>query len=133
MTYRSATVFVVDDDPSVRRALERLLQSVGYRVESYGTAREFLGRVPAHSAGCLVLDVRMPGESGFALFETLRAEGFTLPVVFIAGHGDVPMAVRAIKAGAVDFLTKPFEDQMLLDAIAQALAQDSRRAEPTQD
>jgi FixJ family two-component response regulator len=116
------TVFVVDDDPSVRRGLERLLRSAGHRVETFGSAREFLERGDAEAGGCLVLDVRMPGQSGLELYEVLAAAGYSLPVIFITGHGDIPMAVRAIKAGAVDFLPKPFDDDALLEAVRQALA-----------
>jgi FixJ family two-component response regulator len=116
------TVFVVDDDPSVRRGLERLLRSAGYRAETFASAREFLERGDAQAGGCLVLDVRMPGQSGLELHEVLTTAGYSLPVIFITGHGDIPMAVRAIKAGAVDFLPKPFDDEALLDAVRQALA-----------
>jgi FixJ family two-component response regulator len=116
------TILVVDDDPSVRRGLDRLLRSVGYRVETFGSARELLERESFDEAGCLVLDVRMPGQTGIELYEVLRAAGHAIPVVFITGHGDIPLAVQAIKAGAVDFLTKPFDEQTLLDAIQQAIA-----------
>jgi two-component system, LuxR family, response regulator FixJ len=124
------TVFVVDDDASVRRGLERLLRSVGYRVETFASAREFLERGRLEGAGCLVLDVRMPGQSGLELHEVLVAGGHDIPVVFITGHGDIPMAVRAMKSGAADFLAKPFDDEVLLDAVRQAIATDrSRRPE----
>jgi FixJ family two-component response regulator len=116
------TVFVVDDDPSVRRGLERLLRSAGYRAETFASAREFLERGDAEAGGCLVLDVRMPGQSGLELYEVLTTAGHAIPVIFITGHGDIPMAVRAIKAGAVDFLPKPFDDEVLLEAVRQALA-----------
>jgi FixJ family two-component response regulator len=116
------TVFVVDDDPSVRRGLERLLRSAGYRAETFASTREFLERGDAEAGGCLVLDVRMPGQSGLELYDVLAAAGYSLPVIFITGHGDIPMAVRAIKAGAVDFLPKPFDDDALLEAVRQALA-----------
>jgi FixJ family two-component response regulator len=117
-------VFVVDDDPSVREALEGLFRSVGLRCELFGSAQEFLNRKRPEGPACLVLDVRLPGLSGPALQRELAAAEFELPIVFITGHGDVPMAVRAMKAGAVEFLTKPFCDQELLDAIHHALARD---------
>jgi FixJ family two-component response regulator len=116
------TVFVVDDDPSVRRGLERLLRSAGYRAETFASAREFLQRGDPEGGGCLVLDVRMPGQSGLELHEVLATAGVSLPVIFITGHGDIPMAVRAIQSGAVDFLPKPFDDEALLEAVRQALA-----------
>jgi FixJ family two-component response regulator len=121
MTDGPATVFVVDDDPSVRRGLERLLRSAGYRAETFASAREFLQRGGLDDGGCLVLDVRMPGQSGLELHDVLTAGGHHLPVIFITGHGDIPMAVRAMKAGAVDFLAKPFDDEALLEAIRLAL------------
>jgi FixJ family two-component response regulator len=117
-------VFVVDDDPSIRDALTSLLRSVGLRVETFGSAREFLTRQPPDAPGCLVLDVRLPGLSGLDLQRELAGAQITLPIIFITGHGDIPMTVQAMKAGAVEFLTKPFRDQELLDAIAQAIARD---------
>ena len=131
MTEPAATVIVVDDDASVRRGLERLLRAVGYRAETYGSADEFLARPPIAGPCCLVLDVRMPGESGFELQEILAARGHDIRVVFITGHGDIPMAVRAMKAGAVDFLAKPFDDQELLDAIERALSRLRTPLRPT--
>jgi FixJ family two-component response regulator len=122
MTALEPTVFVVDDDLSVRRGMERLLRSAGYRVETFASALEFLERGAASLPGCLVLDIRMPGLSGFDLQQMLSARGDDIPIIFITGHGDIPMAVRAIKAGAADFLTKPFDDQAILDAIRQSLA-----------
>src|SRR5207247_11181902 len=116
------TVVVVDEVLSVWRGLERLLRLAGYRVESFTSGREFLERVAPDGPRCLVLDVRMPGQSGFELYEALAARGRPLPVIFITGHGDIPMAVRAMKAGAVDFLTKPFDVEALFDAVRQALA-----------
>ena len=116
------TVFVVDDDPSVRRSLARLLTTFGFATETFGSAREFLGREPLDAPCCLLLDVRMPELSGFDLFERLKAAGRDLPVIFITGHGDVPMMARAIKAGAVDFLVKPFDEQALMKAVEQAIA-----------
>jgi FixJ family two-component response regulator len=117
------TVFIVDDDLSVRRSLARLLTTFGYATETFAGAREFLERGPAEGPGCLLLDVRMPEESGFELFERLKSTGRDLPVIFITGHGDIPMAVRAIKAGAVDFLVKPFDEDALINAVEQAVAQ----------
>jgi FixJ family two-component response regulator len=119
------TVFVVDDDPSVRRGMERLLRSAGYRAEMFASAREFLQRRDPDVGGCLVLDVRMPGQSGLELYDVLATAGHAIPVIFITGHGDIPMAVRAIKAGAVDFLPKPFDDEALLEAVRRALARSS--------
>jgi FixJ family two-component response regulator len=117
-------VFVVDDDPSIRDALMSLLRSVGLRVETFESARAFLTRQPSDVPGCLVLDVRLPGLSGLDLQRELATAQITMPIIFITGHGDIPMTVQAMKAGAVEFLTKPFRDQDLLDAIAQAIARD---------
>jgi FixJ family two-component response regulator len=117
-------VFVVDDDLSIRDALTSLIRSVGLRVETFGSAREFLTRQPPDAPGCLVLDVRLPGLSGLDLQRELAGAQITMPIIFITGHGDIPMTVQAMKAGAVEFLTKPFRDQELLDAIAQAIARD---------
>jgi len=115
-------VYVVDDDAAMRSSLKWLIESVGMRVEAYGSADEFLGCYYPARAGCLLLDVRMPGMSGLELQEHLAARHSQLPVIIITGHGDVPMAVRAMKAGAVDFIEKPFNDESLLDAIRHALA-----------
>jgi FixJ family two-component response regulator len=114
-------VFVVDDDAAVREAIDSLLASVGLRAETFGSGREFLKRRPPDSPACLVLDVRLPGTSGLDLQRELAAAGATLPIIFITGHGDVEMSVEAMKAGAVEFLTKPFREQRLLDAIHGAL------------
>ena len=130
MTPPEPTVFVVDDDLSVRRGLERLLRSAGYHVETFASALEFLERGGLDDPGCLVLDIRMPGLSGFDLQQMLTARGHDVPIIFITGHGDIPMAVRAIKAGAADFLTKPFDDKAILDAIRQALARPRRAGAP---
>jgi FixJ family two-component response regulator len=119
-----AIVFVVDDDQSVREALGSLIRSAGVRVETFASAQEFLGGPRPDVASCLVLDVRMPGLSGFDLQKRLAEIDVEIPIVFITGHGDIPTSVRAIKAGAVEFLTKPFSDQDLLDAIQQALQRD---------
>ena len=117
-------VFVVDDDPSLRHALTNLLRSVGLRVEVFGSAQEFLTSQRPDALGCLVLDVRLPGLSGLDLQRELAAAQIDLPIIFITGYGDIPMTVRAMKAGAVEFLSKPFRDQELLDAIQQALEHD---------
>ena len=117
-------VFVVDDDPSVRRSLTRLLASAGYTVEAFASAREFLARERYAGPCCLVLDVRMPGLNGLDLQETLAATGRRMSIVFVTGHVDVPMSVRAMKRGAADLLTKPVDDRDLLAAIRRALAQD---------
>src|SRR5437667_11460944 len=115
------TVFLVDDDPSIREALSSLIRSVGLRVETFSSAQEFLRHKLPDAPACLVLDVRMPGRSGLDLQHELAAEARTTPIIFITGHGDIPMSVRAMKAGAVEFLTKPFRDRDLLDAIYQAI------------
>jgi FixJ family two-component response regulator len=117
-------VFVVDDDPSIRDALTSLIRSVGLGVETFGSAQAFLRHPRPDASGCLVLDVRLPGLSGLDLQRELAAAQITMPIIFITGHGDIPMTVQAMKAGAVEFLTKPFRDQDLLDAIAQAIARD---------
>ena len=121
----AATVFVVDDDPSIRRALTRLLRSVGLAVAAYAGAQEFLDAYDPARPGCLVLDVRMPHISGLELQQALAQRAVELPIIFITGHGDVPMSVRAMRAGAIDFLPKPFHDQDLLDAIQRAIARDA--------
>ena len=120
MTGPRALVVVVDDDASVRRGLERLLRSAGYAVETFASARAFLDRGDYARASCLVLDVRMPGQSGLDLQNVLVTAGYDIPILFITGHGDVAMAVQAIKAGAVDFLAKPFDDDVFLEAVHQA-------------
>jgi FixJ family two-component response regulator len=117
-------VFVVDDDPSIRAALKRLFQSVGVRCETFSSAQSFLNHRPGDQMGCLVLDVRLPGLSGLDLQRDLNKANIQIPIIFITGHGDVPMTVRALKAGAVEFLTKPFHDQDLLDAVQQAFNRD---------
>jgi FixJ family two-component response regulator len=122
-----ASVFVVDDDPSIRRSLEALLRSVGLDVRLFSSAQEFMQAERPDAPGCLVLDVRLPGMSGLAFQEELAKTGVALPVIFVTGHGDVPMTVRAMKAGAVEFLTKPFDDQVLLDAIHTAIERDRAR------
>ena len=122
----AAMVFVVDDDASVRKSLSRVISEAGYRVQTYASPREFLTRVPEPGPSCLVLDVRMPGVSGFELQQTLTSAVHEIPIIFITGHGDIPMSVKAMKAGAVDFLTKPFSGKELLDAIQRAVAKDTR-------
>src|SRR5918996_319557 len=117
-------VFVVDDDASIREALTSLLRSVGLGVDTFGSAREFLNGPRPDAPGCLVLDVRLPGLSGLDLQRELAVAQIDLPIIFITGHGDIPMTVRAMKAGAVEFLTKPFRDQDLLDANQQAIERD---------
>ncbi len=117
-------VFVVDDDESIRDAVKRLISSVGLRVETFGSTREFLNGKRADAPACLVLDVRLPDASGLELQRDLAAAGIHIPIIFITGHADVPMTVRAMKAGAVEFLTKPFRGQELLDAIQNAMAKD---------
>jgi len=117
----AAVVFVVDDDPSIRDSLRRLLMSVGFKVELFPSARAFLAARRPDAPGCLVLDVRLPGLSGLDLQRELAATDAELPIIFLTGHGDIPMSVRAMKAGAVEFLTKPFREQELLDAIRSAI------------
>jgi FixJ family two-component response regulator len=118
-----STVFLIDDDPSVRRALARVIKSAGYHVQTFVSAGEFLNTMPnAPRPACLVLDVRMPGLSGIDLQRELGLTNIVLPIIFITGHGDIPMTVKAMKAGAVDFLPKPVHDADLLRAIGQALA-----------
>jgi len=116
-----ATVFVVDDDASVREALAGLIRSVGLKVETYASGQELLARPPPDVPGCLVLDVSLPGLSGLDLQARMAEIDLEIPIVFITGHGDVPTSVRAMKAGALEFLTKPFSDRDLLDAITQAI------------
>jgi FixJ family two-component response regulator len=117
-------VFVVDDDASVRDAVKRLIGSVGLRVETFGSTAEFLSSKRPEAPACLVLDVRLPDVSGLELQRDLAAANFHIPIIFITGHADVPMSVRAMKAGAVGFLTKPFRGQELIDAIQEAIAKD---------
>jgi len=125
MNTLSPTVFIVDDDTSIRDALKNLMRSVGLRVETFATAQEFLSSPYVKDPGCLVLDVRLPGVSGLDLQRQLSGAGILTPVIFITGHGDIQMSVRAMKAGAYEFLTKPFRDQDLLDAVQQAIDRDS--------
>ncbi len=120
-------VFVVDDDPSVRSSLKFLLSSVGLQVESFDSAETFLQRKPPDAPSCLVLDVRLRGLSGLDFQRELTARNIRIPIVFVTGHGDIPMSVRAMKAGAIEFLTKPYRDQDLLDAVRIALDRDRAR------
>lgn len=124
MKEADSVVFVVDDDPSVREAIKSLIRSVGLRVETFETAQQFLGSKRPEAPGCVVLDVRLPGLSGLDLQRQLAANEINLPIIFITGYGDIPMSVSAMKAGALEFLTKPFRDQDLLDAIQKALERD---------
>ena len=127
MTQEASIVFVVDDDPSVRRAIKLLLESIGLEVELFGSAQEFLPSGPTKGPSCLILDVRLPGVSGLDFQRQLAEANINIPIIFISAHGDVPMTVRAMKAGAVEFLTKPFRDQDLLDAVQSALERDRAR------
>ena len=120
-------VVVIDDDPDIRDALHGLLRAVGLRVASFASVQEFLASVSPDLPGCLVLDVRLPGQSGLEFQEELAKANLHLPIIFISGHADVPMSVRAMKRGAIEFLTKPFRDQDLLDAIQLAITQDHAR------
>ena len=120
---KDIVIHIVDDDLSVRSALDSLMRSVGFRAQTYASPRDFLNRLP-NAPGCLILDVRLPGLSGLDLQRELTENDVHIPIIFITGHGDIPMSVRAMKGGAVDFLTKPFRDQDLLDAIQQALERD---------
>jgi FixJ family two-component response regulator len=128
-----SVVYVVDDDTSVREALDSLIRSAGLRVETFSCAREFLRHQRPEVPSCLVLDIRLPDCSGLQVQRELKAAGCDIPIIFITGHGDIPMSVRAMKAGAVEFLTKPFRDKVLLEAIHAALERDriasERRAE----
>jgi RNA polymerase sigma factor (sigma-70 family) len=127
MSEPESIVFVVDDDPSVRSAIERLIGTVGLQVQLFGSAQEFLASKLPKVPSCLVLDIRLPGISGLALQRQLAEANVQIPIIFITAHSDVPMTVRAMKAGAVEFLTKPFHDQDLLDAIHSALERDRGR------
>jgi FixJ family two-component response regulator len=124
MSIGTPTVFVIDDDTLVRTSIQGLLKSVSLRSEAFATAREFLGIKRPDGPSCLILDVRLPGVNGLDFQRELADAGILIPIIFITGHGDIPMTVRAMKSGAVEFLTKPFRDQELLDAIHQALDRD---------
>ena len=129
---RIPTVFVVDDDRAMRDSLRWLIESVQHKVRTFENAREFLASSALQQPGCLVLDVRMPGMSGMELQQTLQNRGVNIPIIIVTGHGDIPMAVRAMKAGALDFLPKPFNEQILLDCIEHALNQDADHREQRQ-
>jgi two-component system response regulator FixJ len=124
MSETKPTIFIVDDDPSVRDSLELLVTSIGFQVQSYSSAQEFLDSAPRGAPGCLVLDIRMPGLSGLDLQDRCVSSGFFLPIIFITGHGTIPMSVRAMRAGAIDFLEKPFEEEGLIAAINRAVERD---------
>ncbi|TCM16551.1 LuxR family two component transcriptional regulator [Novosphingobium sp. PhB165] len=121
------TIHVVDDDPSIRVALDGLFRSVGYTVRTFASASEFMASGSAQAAGCVILDVRLPGISGLDFQVQLAEAGVQMPVILMTGHGDIPMSVRGMKAGAVDFLPKPFREQDMLDAVTTALARDARQ------
>jgi FixJ family two-component response regulator len=126
MTAGNPIVFIVDDDPSIRKSLDRLIKSAGLAVETFATAHEFLERHSHKGPSCLVLDVKLPDLNGLELQEKLLSQEYAMPIVFITGHGDIPMSVKAMKKGAIDFLSKPFDDKALLDAVQQALQRDSK-------
>jgi FixJ family two-component response regulator len=126
-------IYVVDDDASVREALSSLIRSVGLRVEAFASAQEFLAHPQADAPSCLVLDVQLPGLSGLDLQQELAKADIQIPIVFLTGHGDIPTSVRAIKAGALEFLTKPFNDEDLLDAIQQGIARNQRAPKQKDD
>jgi FixJ family two-component response regulator len=126
---KAPIVFVIDDDLSMRRALTNLIRSVGFGVEAFGSATELLKSTLPELPSCLVLDIRLPGLSGLDLQTELAKANIRIPIIFITGHGDIPMTVRAMKGGAVDFLTKPFRDQDLLDAVVSAIDKDRKRRE----
>ena len=127
------TVFIIDDDASVRKSLSRLLRSAGYTAETFSSAEEFLRREHYDGVGCILLDVRMPGLSGMDLQKELNKADYHMPIIFITGHGDIPMSVEAMKGGAVDFLTKPFDDEELLQTLRIAIGKDqTARAEYTE-
>jgi FixJ family two-component response regulator len=127
MQGQQSTVYVIDDDPSVRDGLDSLLRSVGYDTRGFASPRDFLASSRSEKPACIVLDVRMPDASGLDFQDELARMGYVIPIIFLTGHGDVPMSVRAMKAGAVEFLLKPFREQDLLDAIRQALEIDRAR------
>jgi FixJ family two-component response regulator len=129
MKEAAPTIFVVDDDYGVRSSIRVLMKSIGLPAAPYGSAKEFLAAYQPSQPGCLILDIRMPGMSGLELQEELNSRGAVLPVIFITGHGDIPMAVDAMRQGAFDFLQKPFRDQDLIDRVQQALARDQETRE----
>ena len=127
MSKATPVVFVVDDDPQVRASIQGLLKSAGLRSEGFETAEQFLQRQPPDGPTCLIVDVSLPGISGLDFQQQLKKAGLQIPIIFITAHGDIPMTVKAMKSGAVEFLTKPFEDQALLGAVQQALTSDTAR------
>jgi FixJ family two-component response regulator len=132
LSENNPTVFIVDDEPDVRAALRLLIKSVGYSVECFESADQFFTQFDPERRGCLILDVRMPGMSGMDLQDKLKHNKALLPIIMISGHGEIPMAVKAVQNGAIDFLQKPFSDQQLLDRISQALELDDKRHEDQQ-
>ncbi len=124
MTESTPLIHIIDDDDSVRKAVSRLLKAAGYEVCGYANSGEFLLSTPCAAPGCVILDIQMPGPNGLELQESLNKQSRHLPIIFLTGHGDIPMSVRAMKAGAVDFLTKPVQRQELLSAVQNALARD---------
>ncbi len=133
MTEKPTRIFVIDDDDSVRRGVTYLLQAANYTVEAFAAAEDFLARDPFSGIGCIIVDVRMPGMSGLDLQERLNQAGNSLPIVFITGHGDLPMGVSAMKKGAVDFLPKPFDDEELLAAVELALERNKKTLSEFED
>ena len=133
MSEPTSTVLVIDDDPDLRASIGRLLRSLGINVQLFGSISDFLNYVPPDCPTCLVLDIRLPGQSGLDLQRELAAEDRAIPIIFITGHGDIPMSVQAMKRGAIEFLTKPFRDQDLLDAIQLGLSRDRARRENEKD
>src|SRR5437016_830281 len=132
MSEEPPSIIVIDDDPSVRKSLDNLFRSVGFQVELFASPQEFLQSSRPDRPGCIVLDIRFPGRSGLDMQQELASANIQLPIIFITGYGDIPMSVRAMKAGAIEFLTKPFRDQDLLDAVGTALERDrTRRAGET--
>src|SRR5713101_5202500 len=129
----NSTVLVVDDDPDLRKSVDRLLRSIGMNAQLFASISDFLGSDPPDGPTCLVLDVRLPGQSGLDLQRELAAADRNLPIIFVTGHGDIPMSVQAMKGGAIEFLTKPFRDQELLDAIQVGLSRDRARREKESD
>ncbi|HVY22181.1 MAG TPA: response regulator FixJ [Steroidobacteraceae bacterium] len=125
----TATIFIVDDDPAVQQSLRMLFRSVGFRTEVFNNGQQFLDAFDDQWTGCVVLDMRMPGMSGLELQQQLNQRQSIMPVIFMTGHGDVPMAVEAMQAGAIDFIQKPFNDQELIDRVTQAVAKDTRNRE----
>ena len=133
MKEENAIVFVVDDDMSMRESLRNLIRSAGLRVQTFSSAQEFLASQRPKAPSCLVLDVQLPGLSGLDLQQELAKANIQIPIIFLTGHGDIPMSVRAIKAGALEFLTKPFDDEDLLGAIQQGIARDQRAPKQRED